>query len=539
MILASDGSFGGVEGIVRDITDQKLVQDELDRTKRLLDGIINGIADPIFVKDENHNWTVVNDAFCHMLSHSRSELIGKTDYDLFPKEQADDFWRHDDHVIASNKVDISEEKFTTDKGLRTLSTTKTSFTNPTTGKQNLVGVIRDITDQRYAETTLMRAQKMDAIGQLTGGIAHDFNNILGIILGNISLLQPLISGNDIIEKRVTNISKSTQRAADLTRQLLSFSRQQPAEISTCNINNLIDEMDSLIARSITPEVTVDNQFATDLWTTKIDPGDFQDALLNLIINARDAMPRGGRFTLETSNRSLDIAYCAQNPDTQPGDYVLIEVSDSGEGIPAEYLEHIFEPFFTTKPMGKGTGLGLAMVFGFVSRSKGHIKAYTESGLGTTFKLYLPRAQDTSAVSEADTPLDVPPRGDEVVLIVDDEEGLLDITSESLTMLGYSVLTARNGQQALKQLEQEASIALLFSDVVMPGGIDGYELAEIASNLYPSLKTLLTSGYTKERVAEKSQTRLNADLLSKPYTLIDLAQRVRTALDESAPDSSTN
>ncbi|MCF6281881.1 MAG: PAS domain S-box protein [Candidatus Polarisedimenticolaceae bacterium] len=251
-------------------------------------------------------------------------------------------------------------------------------------------IMFDVTEQRQVEKTLRRTQKMDAIGQLTGGIAHDFNNILGIILGNLELLKPLIIGNKDILKRVETINTSAQRAADLTKQLLSFSRSQPELISSTDINEEIGKMGSLIRHSVTPTIEIKHDLADDLWLANIDAGDFHDTLLNLVINARDAMPEGGQLTLKTYNCTLNADYCERNPNTLPGQYVALSVSDSGEGIHTEQLEHIFEPFFTTKEPGKGTGLGLSMVFGFIQRSKGQIKVYSELGVGTTFKLYLPQ-----------------------------------------------------------------------------------------------------------------------------------------------------
>ncbi|MEN8168843.1 MAG: bacteriohemerythrin, partial [Pseudomonadota bacterium] len=377
-------------------------------------------------------------------------------------------------------------------------------------------------------------QKMDAIGQLTGGIAHDFNNILAVILGNLELLKLQISPDDKAGKRVESIQKAAGRAASLTKQLLNFSRHQATQVARTDINRLIEEMDSLLTRSLTPEVEVECQFSKGLWLTEIDPGDFEDALLNLSINARDAMAGHGHLTIETRNTTLDAAYCSQNAGAIPGEYIELSVSDSGEGIPTKQQERIFEPFYTTKEQGMGTGLGLAMVYGFVKRSGGLIKVYSEPGVGTTFRLYLPRAegdgQSDSLGQNGEQNL-ILPRGIETLLVVDDEAGLLELAKESLEALGYRVLTADDGQQALKQLAEDPTIDFLFSDVVMPGGINGYELAEQATASRPDLKVLLTSGYTEKAVARNGQARFEANLLSKPYTQAELAQRVRAQLGE--------
>ena len=403
--------------------------------------------------------------------------------------------------------------------------------------ETVVGIARDITEEQLMEKQIRRIQKLDAVGQLTGGIAHDFNNILGIILGNITLLEQQLKGEEPALKRIQTIKKSSERAATLTKQLLGFSRKQAAQTSVININRVIDNMENLISRSVTPAVEIEHKFSAELWLTDIDPGDFEDALLNLVINARDAMPGGGSLLLETANCTLDAAYCTQHPDIAPGNYVELAVSDTGEGMSPEVQEGIFEPFFTTKAQGKGTGLGLAMVFGFAKRSNGHIKVYSELGYGTTFRLYLPRATGQDRlVSTADKKVDVLPKGAEIILAVDDEPDLLDIVKQSLQSLGYRVLTAEDGVQALRLLEKEADIKLLFSDVVMPGGMNGYELAVRAGRSRPDLKVLLTSGYTGKIAVDEHLVQFRENLLSKPYDLSTLAQKVRDLLGESTGDA---
>jgi len=404
------------------------------------------------------------------------------------------------------------------------------------GKLYFSAIILDITERKQSEAVLRRSHKMEALGQLTGGIAHDFNNILGIILGNVELLERHIVGDEKALNRLEAINKSALRAADLTKQLLGFSRSQAAQTRATDINKILAEMGNLIRRSITPEVEVNQQLAHDLWLTEIDPGDFQDALLNLILNARDAMPGGGQLTFETSNCTLNAAYCTQNPGAIPGEYVQLTVSDTGEGISPEVRERIFEPFFTTKVQGKGTGLGLAMVFGFINRSGGHINVYSELGIGTSFRFYLPRlSQQEQVIELVDERTDVLPQGHETILAVDDEKGLLELTQASLESLGYCVITASDGQEALVRLANDSSIGLLFSDVVMPGGMNGYELAERATTIFPNLKVLLTSGYTKKTVVHNGLARFTGNLLSKPYSQAELAQRVRAVLGEPKQD----
>jgi len=394
------------------------------------------------------------------------------------------------------------------------------------------GYFFDITEHKQTEEALRRAQKMEAVGQLTGGIAHDFNNILGIILGNLELLQRQGIADKKVQKRLDNIKYSSERAAALTRRLLAFSRSEAASIKTADINDVIGNMESLIARSLTPQIEVKYCLEENLRKADIDCGDFEDALLNLVLNARDAMAGNGKLSIETFNSTLDEAYCLLNPGVVAGQYIQLAVSDNGSGIPAEQQANIFEPFYTTKEQGKGTGLGLSMVFGFVVRSLGHIMVYSEPDVGSTFRLYLPLSQNEGRRTETASVNNTYLRGGkESILIVDDEPALLALAEELLAGLGYNVITASDGKQALQQLEKGLPIDLLFSDVVMPGGINGYELAEQAVVKYPALKVLLTSGYTEMAVAHNGQARFEANVLAKPYAQVVLTQRIRQCLDE--------
>ncbi len=400
----------------------------------------------------------------------------------------------------------------------------------------LVGAVvtfSDITERKENEAVLRRIQKMDAVGQLTGGIAHDFNNILGIILGNLDLLRHYVLNDEKAHKRLDTIRRSAQRAANLTSQLLGFSRREATEEEVTDIGQVIAGMQNLIAGSLTPEVAIEFRLADPHWLTEIDPGDFQDALLNLVLNARDAMPRGGKLTLETHNRHLDAAFCAVNRGAESGEHVELSVTDRGDGIAPELLERIFEPFFTTKPAGKGTGLGLAMVFGFVKRSGGYITVDSKPGEGTGFHIYLPRShgrRQTAAAAGEST--QVLPHGNETILVVDDEQALLDLAQTLLEELGYRVLTATNGQRALQILSRDSDIDLLFTDVVMPE-INGYELAERAVRMRPGIHVLLTSGYTDKADVHHQLYDLGYGLVPKPYSQSDLARRLRQVLSEGA------
>lgn len=395
----------------------------------------------------------------------------------------------------------------------------------------LVAVFSDITNQRKAEAQLRQAQKMDAVGQLTGGIAHDFNNILSVIIGSLYLLERDKEFEQPALEHVKTIQQVSKRGVDLVRQLLAFSRSEATNNKIVNINRMIQSMQSLITHSLTPQVEIETQFSASLWLTEIDPGEFEDVLINLILNARDAMGGRGKLTIETSNCEVDEDFCSINPSAIPGEYVQLIISDTGEGMTPEQQEKIFEPFYTTKTKGRGTGLGLALVFGFVTRSRGFIKLYSEKGIGSTFRIYLPRASEQiecdNTKEQEDREL---PTGNEVILVVDDEEQLVKIARESLQGLGYQVFTALNGLQALEMLTEQSKFDLLFSDVVMPGGMTGYELAEQAKKYDPKLKILLTSGFSEAAVARNGQAIFKANLLDKPYTQYELARRVRQLLD---------
>ncbi len=395
-----------------------------------------------------------------------------------------------------------------------------------------VGTVQDISERVSAEEALRRSQKMDAIGQLSGGIAHDFNNQLGVIIGYLDFLKDYTADDDKSRRWVDIATNATLRCMDLTRQLLTFSRRQARQKTVVDLNAILREQETMITRSVTPEVGVQYFLADNLWQTEIDPGEFQDAILNLVINARDAMPNGGELLIETTNKHLDAGYVAFNPGLEPGDYVQLMLSDTGTGMDRNALEHVFEPFFTTKPEGKGTGLGMAMVYGFVKRYGGNIKVYSEPSVGTTVRLYLPRSSDTkTALADNHCHPAELPRGHELILIVDDEVDLLHLAEHYLTSLGYRTRLAETAAQALEILAGREKFDLLFSDVVMPGGMNGYELAQQATQRAPSLKVLMTSGFTSKTIAHNGLARFSTHLLHKPYRKTELAQRVRRVLDE--------
>ncbi|MCG8492252.1 MAG: transporter substrate-binding domain-containing protein [Sneathiellales bacterium] len=397
-------------------------------------------------------------------------------------------------------------------------------------------------DNERLEQQLRHAQKMDAVGQLTGGIAHDFNNILAIIQGNLELLKESMQDkpDDRTTGRVEAAFIGAKRGAELTRKLLNFSKNETQDTQRIKVNDFIRNLDELISKSLTVAINLQYDLQEDIWEVDANPGDLQDALINLSINARDAMPDGGSLVFESKNKTLGPEHLKFKPDAKPGKYVMIAVTDTGEGMPAEIQEKVFEPFFTTKSSGRGTGLGLSMVYGFVKRSGGFLDIYSEEGEGTVIRMYLPRSRRSRQENEKkDRKIEVVPTGEETILVVDDEKGLVEVAATHLQGLGYKTLLSHSAQDALHHLESGRQIDLLFSDVVMPGGMDGFDLAKKAIELKPDLKILLTSGFSKKQelalTGNETLSVFVKSLLGKPYTKEELALAVRNALDASNTD----
>ncbi|MEO8278517.1 MAG: ATP-binding protein [Ideonella sp.] len=376
---------------------------------------------------------------------------------------------------------------------------------------------------------LQQAQRMEAIGQLTGGVAHDFNNLLTVVLGNAELLAELNGDNPPHRKLAESIVGAAQRGADLTRGLLAFARKQALDPKAVDVNALLANIDPMLRRTLGEHIEIELIRAAGLWPALVDPGQLENALLNLCLNSRDAMPGGGRLTLETANIRLDTEYAQRHVDVTPGAYVMVAVSDSGDGIAPENLTRVFEPFYTTKEKGKGTGLGLAMVYGFVKQSSGHIAIYSEIGQGTSVKLYLPRMRsDQGQPAEPEARI-ATVGGSETILLVEDDEAVRSYAQAALRSFGYSVIEAADGASALALLRQNDRIDLLFTDVVMPGGMNGRALADAARELRPALRVLYTSGYTENAIVHHGRLDADAQLLSKPYRRSDLDRAVRAAL----------
>ena len=388
---------------------------------------------------------------------------------------------------------------------------------------------------RISEERLRQAQKMEVVGQLAGGVAHDFNNILAIIYGNLDLLDEALGDRPDLRQIVEHTMKAAGRGASLTHQLLAYSRLQPLDPRVLDVSKLIIDMTQLLERTLGETIEVQTKVPENLSKTLIDPHQLENALVNLAINARDAMPGGGKLMIEAQNTVLDSAYAEQHLEVIPGRYVVLAVTDTGTGMSKEIAERALEPFFTTKPTGQGTGLGLSMVYGFVKQSKGHIKIYSEEGHGTTVRLYLPVAtsdrEDSHVVADhSSLPL---ARADEVVLVVEDDATVLRLAVQLLTQLGYQTLEARDGPEALAMLERNGRIDLLFTDVVLPKGMTGTVLAREAQRRRPQLKVLYMSGYTANAIVHHGVLDKGVHLLTKPFRKVELARKVRQVLDEDS------
>jgi nitrogen-specific signal transduction histidine kinase len=390
---------------------------------------------------------------------------------------------------------------------------------------------RDVTETMRLEQQLRQAQKMEAVGQLTGGIAHDFNNILAVILGLIELLAEGVADDPQLAVMAKAIDEAAERGAQLTQRMLAYARRQPLHAREIDLADVVARSTTMLQRTLGEDIAVKVVISDGLWPAFADPAQLEDAILNLAVNARDAMPKGGQLVIEAANVHLDEQYAAENVEVTAGDYVAVIVTDSGGGMAPEVVERAFDPFFTTKDVGRGTGLGLSMVYGFVKQSRGHVKIYSEVGHGTSIKLYLPRA--VSAEAAAADALAEPAahlRGQETILVVEDARAVRIMAVNMLESLGYEVWQAEDGPSALECLKSPRTIDLLFTDMIMPNGMSGQDLAGRARELRPDLKVLFTSGYSEHFIAARGDATPDGPLLNKPYRKQRLAEAVRRVLD---------
>ena len=396
-------------------------------------------------------------------------------------------------------------------------------------RRSAEAMVQRFQEVEATESQVRQAQKMEAIGQLTGGVAHDFNNILTVITGTIEILDDAVKDRPQLAQITKMIGAAAARGADLTQHLLAFARRQPLQPRSVDVNAMVVDAARLLRPTLGEHVEIESMLAHDAAPALIDASQLSTAILNLALNARDAMPDGGKLTLETKNVVLDEAYARQNSEVKPGNYVMIAVSDTGLGIPQNLIEKVFEPFFTTKGIGKGSGLGLSMVYGFVKQSNGHVKIYSEDGHGTTVKLYLPQAAGVPEVPAIETSIAAGDHGDESILIVEDDALVRDFVVTQIGRFGYHTLAASNAAEGLKIINGPDHIDLLFTDVIIPGGMNGRQLATEAQKRRPGLKVLYTSGYTENAIVHHGRLDAGVLLLPKPYVSSELARMIRTAL----------
>jgi PAS domain S-box-containing protein len=391
-------------------------------------------------------------------------------------------------------------------------------------------IAQDISHQRGVEHRLRHVQKMEAIGRLAGGIAHDFNNVLGVITGYSEMLLDKLGEDPKLSSLVTQILGASQRASTLTRQLLAFSRQQVLEPQVIHIQEHLQGIQNLLRRVLGEDIRLRVEMGSRAIHLRVDPTQLEQVIMNLVVNARDAMPSGGNLTIEISEAHLDASYCQHNPDARPGSYMCLAVSDTGCGMSSEILSRVFEPFFTTKETGKGTGLGLATVYGIVKQSSGHITVYSEVGHGTTFKVYLPICSESVTRTVVASLNEIAPIGQETILLVEDEDALREVAREYLSEKGYTVIVAAEGEGAMAAVENaKGSVDLLITDVILPG-CSGVQLAQRLSANNPQLHVLYISGYTADTIVHHGGHDPNFAFLSKPFALAALARKIRSVLD---------
>jgi PAS domain S-box-containing protein len=398
------------------------------------------------------------------------------------------------------------------------------------GRGAYVAAIQDITDRKRAEAKLQQVQRLETIGQLTGGVAHDFNNLLMAMQVNLELLKELVEhdpeGNDYADAALASVA----RGAELTRRLLAFSRRQPLQPKVLNLNGLITDTVRILQRTLGEQVAIECMLERDLWPVEVDRAQLENVLMNLAVNARDAMPLGGRLTIETLNTQLDEHYAGSHGEVEPGEYVMLAVTDTGMGMTPEVLARAFEPFFTTKDVGRGSGLGLSMTYGFVKQSGGHIKIYSEPGEGTTIKIYFPRERRSVPVERAPAPVRAARTGDEMILLVEDDPGVRQTVTALLESLGYSVVVASDGPEAIKLVNDGVRPHLLLADIVLPKGMTGREVSDAIGARLPGVKTLFMSGYTENAIIHHGRLDEGVVLLSKPFPRSQLAEKLREVLD---------
>jgi len=531
-IFNADGSFAGYRGMGSDISEIKKAEQAFRESERRFRDFAESSADWFWEMDENLRFTWMSPNVEQIVGVPPEWHYGKTRQDLLGDNYDADLWDAHFQVLNERKafrdfVFLRQGDGIPQKWIQTSGKPIFDMENRFLGYR---GTGSDITRARETEEQLLQAQKMETVGQLTGGIAHDFNNLLGIVIGNLDFLAESAGIDDDQQTLIATALQSALRGADLTHRLLAFSRGQTLKPESKDLGDLIAGITGLLERTLGEAIAINVVAGTNLKMTYIDPSQFESALLNLAVNSLHAMPDGGKLTIETANVDIDSGYAHSHLDVSPGSYVMLAVSDTGCGMPRAVREQVFEPFFTTKPVGQGSGLGLSMVHGFVKQSGGHVRIYSEPDKGTTIRLYFPVSVREALPVVAKTEYEPESRGQgETVLVVEDDDGLRDMAVTVIRKLGYRVVEARDGLAALSLIDHDDTIDLLFTDVVLPRGMNGHELAQESLRRRPNLKVLYTSGYTDNAILNNGLLDSGFELVSKPYMRAELAIRLRQAL----------
>jgi PAS domain S-box-containing protein len=518
--------------IGRDMTESQLAQETLRENEQLARGIIETALDAFVQVDQSGRILDFNPQAEVIFGWPRYDALGKNFIDLLIGEADREGLRAGlarflgsgrDQILQRRREIMARRRdgkeFRAELSAAAVKTREGFVLN---------GFLRDLTDKIAAEERIRQAEKMEALGQLTGGIAHDFNNILTVITGTIEILADAVAKEPQLAAITRMIDEAAARGADLTQHLLAFARKQPLQPRETDVNTLIIDTAKLLRPTLGEQIEIESVFEDETCVATVDPNQLATAILNLALNARDAMPDGGKLILETGSSYLDENYARMHGDVRPGRYAMIAVSDTGTGIPATILDKVFNPFFTSKGPGKGTGLGLSMVYGFVKQSAGHIKIYSEEGHGTTIKMYLPPGTGAALAPEGALPSSIQ-GGHERILVVEDDKLVRDYVLTQLHSLGYVTLDAANAAEALSLVEAGHEFDLLFTDVIMPGAMNGRQLATELQKSRPKLKVLFTSGYTENAIIHHGRLDSGVLLLAKPYRKSDMARMIRKAL----------
>jgi PAS domain S-box-containing protein len=525
-----DGRVSHVAMVHKDVTADLLAQAERGALNARLEMILDRMPIGCVLYDAEFRFVYWNKAAERIFGYRFEEVRGRHPFGLITPASAQPLVEGLFRELAAGRreVDATAENTTKDGRKILCEWHDMPLYDAENRFSGILAMCQDVTERHATEERLRQSEKMNAVGQLTGGVAHDFNNLLTVVIGNLDLAVDRVQPE--LRAAIEGALRAAERGAALVRQMLAFSRRQTLIAETLDLNHVAAGMEQMLRRTLGEDVEIEMRLATPLWLALADRAQVESALLNLAINARDAMPGGGKLTIETDNAHLDQDYAMHNVEVAPGDYVALAVTDTGTGMTPEVLEHAFEPFFTTKEVGKGTGLGLSMIYGFAKQSQGHVKIYSEVGHGTTVRLYLPRK---TAATDAAAPAAIEQtqiRGTETILVVEDDADVRAFVREQLRDLGYRVIEAADGPQAQRILDGDQPVDLLFTDVVMPGGMTGRQLADAARARRPGLRAVFTSGYTENSIVHQGKLDKGVSFLSKPFRRQELALKIRETLD---------